>query len=281
MMTKDAVRWNIDIAASRMASTYLLESAHPLMQINQKPLTAAGRGIFGPPRMCSGVVGKNLMMSLRGKRALSVVLGTFGILVVVTAATQPSAREADGGRRIVSAQKEGQLCISAMTPEEFHAAYPQLLSWIQKTLGDYQNIAQPVASMQFARLPHYFDQSLLETVKFIAIERLPLPPLTAMGLNRFATFEQGNFDGITYLDRYFIKRTVVTEEALHFHELIHVIQWRLLGPERFLSAYVNGLDEFGYENSPLEKMAYDAEALFKQSSIFDAEKFVAERLGCL
>jgi hypothetical protein len=29
-------------------------------------------------------------------------------------------------------------------------------------------------------------------------------------------------------------------------ELIHVIQWRLLGRERFLVAYANGLDEFGY-----------------------------------
>ena len=50
---------------------------------------------------------------------------------------------------------------------------------------------------------------------------------------------------------------MVTEEAIHFHELIHVIQWRLLGPEDFLKSYANGLDEFGYENSPLEKMAYD------------------------
>ncbi len=69
------------------------------------------------------------------------------------------------------------------------------------------------------------------------------------------------------------------EEALHFHELIHVIQWRLLGPERFLVDYANGLDEFGYENSPLEKMAYDAEGSFRRSSpVFNAEKFVAERL---
>ena len=71
-----------------------------------------------------------------------------------------------------------------------------------------------------------------------------------MGLSRFAAFEQGNFDGITYEDRYFIKRTVMTEETLHFHELIHVIQWRLLGPAGFLAAYANGLDEFGYEKQP-------------------------------
>jgi hypothetical protein len=201
------------------------------------------------------------MMSPRSKWAFSTVVGAFGMMALV-AATHRSAL----------AQK--------MAPDEFRAAYPQLLGWIQKTLGVYENEAQPVASMHFARLPQYFDQSLLETVKFIAIERLPMPPLTAMGLNRFAAFEQGNFDGITYLDRYFIKRTVVTEEALHFHELIHVIQWRLLGPEDFLVAYANGLDEFGYENSPLEKIAYDAETLFKQSSqVFDAEKFVAERLS--
>jgi hypothetical protein len=209
------------------------------------------------------------MMSPRSKRALSTVVGAFGMMAIV-AATHRSAL----------AQKDRQLCFSAMAPDEFRAAYPQLLGWIQKTLGVYENEAQPVASMHFARLPQYFDRSLLETVKFIAIDRVPLPPLSAMGLGRFAAFEEGDFRGITYLDRYFIKRTVVTNEALHFHELIHVIQWRLLGPEGFLRAYANGLDEFGYENSPLEKMAYDAETLFKHSpAIFDVEKFVAERLG--
>jgi hypothetical protein len=44
--------------------------------------------------------------------------------------------------------------------------------------------------------------------------------------------------------------------------LIHVIQWQSLGPERFLKTYAEGLERFGYENSPLEKMAYEAEDLF-------------------
>jgi hypothetical protein len=169
-----------------------------------------------------------------------------------------------------------------MTPEEFRIAYPKVQAWIQKTLAANEKDAQPVTSMHFVRLPLYFSPSLLETAKFIAIDRLPLPPLSAMGLGRFAAFEQGDFNAITYLDRYFIKQTMVNEEAIHFHELIHVIQWRLLGPEGFLRAYANGLDEFGYENSPLEKMAYDAEAAFRRSSpIFDAEKFVEEHVGHL
>ena len=187
----------------------------------------------------------------------------------------------DGYRKgIVTSRKTTGTC--RLTPEEFHTAYPKLQAWIQKTLKFYENNAKPVASMHFVRLPLYFDPSLLETAKFVAIDRLPMPPLSEMGLSRFAVFEQGDFSGITYLNRYFIKQTVVTEEAIHFHELIHVIQWRLLGPEDFLAAYANGLDEFGYENSPLEKMAYNAEAAFKRTSpIFDAEKFVAEQLGRL
>jgi hypothetical protein len=169
-----------------------------------------------------------------------------------------------------------------MTPEEFRTAYPKLRMWIEKTLALYEESARPVTSMHFVRLPLYFDKHLLETVKFVAVDRVPMPPLAAMGLGRFAAFVQGNVDGITYEDRYFIKQTVVTEEPLHFHELIHVIQWRLLGPAGFLAAYANGLDEFGYENNPLEKMAYEAEASFRRSSaIFDPERFVAEHLGRL
>jgi len=196
-----------------------------------------------------------------------------------TAETDPEEAFGDGYRKssIISRKAIGTC---RLTPEEFHTAYPKLRAWIQKTLEFYEENAKAVAAMHFVRLPLYFDASLLETAKFIAIDRLPMPPLSAMGLSRFAVFEQGDFSGITYLNRYFIKQTVVTEEAIHFHELIHVIQWRLLGPEDFLAAYANGLDEFGYENSPLEKMAYDAEAAFRRPSpIFDAEKFVAEQLG--
>jgi hypothetical protein len=202
-------------------------------------------------------------------------------ILMSTVETDPEETFSDGYRKsIIISRKTTGTC--RLTPEEFRTAYPKLRAWIQKTLEFYEKNAKPVASMHFVRLPLYFDPSLLETAKFIAIDRLPMPPLSEMGLSRFAIFEQGDFNGITYLDRYFIKQTVVLEEAIHFHELIHVIQWRLLGPEDFLAAYANGLDEFGYENSPLEKMAYDAEAAFKRSfPIFDAEKYVAEQLGRL
>ena len=44
--------------------------------------------------------------------------------------------------------------------------------------------------------------------------------------------------------------------------MIHVIQWQSLGTRTDLKTDAEGLERFGYENSPLEKMAYEAEAIY-------------------
>jgi hypothetical protein len=166
-----------------------------------------------------------------------------------------------------------------MTDEEFAAAYPPIMSWIRKTLANYRDSAESVASVGFLRLPLYFGTELLETTKVVRLDRVPVPPLSAFGLQRFNEFERGDYDGITYLDTIFIKRSRAADEELHFHELIHVVQWRLIGPERFLALYADGLDTFGYHNSPLEKMAYSAQNDFAQGSrIFRAETLVTQQL---
>jgi hypothetical protein len=169
-----------------------------------------------------------------------------------------------------------------MTPQEFETAFPKVMSWIQRTLIAYEKVVRPVASMNFRRLPLYFSRAQLEAAKFVAVNRIPLPPLSSLGLRRFKEFERGDYDGITYLDTYFLKRRVAGEESLHFHELIHVVQWRLLGAEFFITLYAGGLEKYGYRNNPLEKIAYDAQELFDRSSaVFNAEKFVSDRLSAL
>ena len=169
-----------------------------------------------------------------------------------------------------------------MTPQEFQTIYPHVIGWIQKTLAAQEHTARTVAGLRFARLPLYFGLDLLENTKVVVVDRVPVPPLSALGLSRFAAFEQGDYDGITYLDTFFLKHTRSGDEGLYFHELIHVVQWALLGPERFLALYADGLETFGYRDSPLECMAYEGELAFRQSNeIFDAKKFVAQRLNAM
>jgi hypothetical protein len=167
-----------------------------------------------------------------------------------------------------------------MSPEEFAKVYPPLLEWIRTTLTANARAARSVASHGFSRLPLYFSENTLSCTKVVLVDPLPMPPLSSMGLARFADFERGDFDGITYIDTVFLKPTQSNNENMHFHELVHVIQWRLLGPDRFLLSYANGLECFGYRKSPLEAMAYDAETAFASSTAtFNVEKMVAEKLG--
>ena len=99
----------------------------------------------------------------------------------------------------------------------------------------------------------------------VAVERVPVPPLTAIGLPEFSDFEHGDYAGITFKDTYFVRATEINNESLHFHELVHVVQWVYLGVDNFLLAYAAGLVANGYRTSPLEAMAYDLQAYFDQN----------------
>jgi hypothetical protein len=167
-----------------------------------------------------------------------------------------------------------------MTPDRFRDTYPLILNWIRQTLATHAPQARPVAAFGFPRLPAYFSREVLVSAKVVVVEVVPFPPLTAMGLPEFADFENMDAGGITYLDTFFVKEGLADEEPLHFHELTHVIQWRLLGLERFLAAYADGLERFGYRDSPLEAMAYRLDSLFRQRRPpFDAESVVRQNLA--
>ena len=167
-----------------------------------------------------------------------------------------------------------------MPPEEFKAVFRLINAWIDDTLASYKGVAESVDSLEFKRLPKYFSSELLGSAKVVLVDRVPVPPLSSLGLSQFTAFENSEYDGITYKDTFFVKRTRAQSESLHFHELVHVIQWGILGPEQFLAFYADGLAKYGYRHSPLEVMAYDAQAAFDDESqnAFSVEAMVADKL---
>ncbi len=98
--------------------------------------------------------------------------------------------------------------------------------------------------------------------------------------NDAVTFESGVL---------FDREASLTHETL-FHELVHVIQYRLLGVDEFLRQYVNGWmagrDRFladpqrRYERVPLEQMAFALQAEYAQDHtiVFSVEDAVRDRL---
>lgn len=140
---------------------------------------------------------------------------------------------------------------------------PQERGWILKTLEQHKSLARPLASYGFTRLPQFYSADTLASAVVVEVPRVPVPPLADMGLPEFAEFQNGNYAGITYLTTYFLAANETRHESLHFRELVHVIQWQHLGPDRFLAAYAAGyILAGGYRENPLEVMAYNVQATF-------------------
>ncbi len=183
-------------------------------------------------RGCDGIIVPSIAAMLSALPALSAVHQTYsaalrGRLIFSTASAPNPFKLAPGLRRshadVDYAQRGnsgknragkirsaggsgGERC--GMSPEEFAKFYPPLIDWIRKTLTASAPVAQTVASRGFPRLPRYFTQQTLASAKVVLVDALPIPPLSSMGLTRFADFERGSFDGITYLDTFFLWKPV-------------------------------------------------------------------------
>lgn len=157
---------------------------------------------------------------------------------------------------------------------------PEVLAWIDRTLAAHVGRARPVAEGAFERLGDYYTAALLASSQVIPIPRVPAPPLSALGLAGFEDFERMEAAGITYRSSFFVRHGYEEDESLHFHELVHVVQWRHLGPDRFIVAYALGhLLSGGYRTNPLEVMAYDLQAEFDRGAAgFDVAARVVPEL---
>jgi hypothetical protein len=142
---------------------------------------------------------------------------------------------------------------------------PRVLRWIDDLLAQHRPLAQRVDSLAFPRLSAFYAAGTLRHAHVVEVDDIPMPPLGMLGLHEFAELEGMQAEGITYRDVYFVRRDRADDEALHFHELVHIVQWRLLGPEQFLLAYASGYARHGhYGSNPLEQIAFELQADFEE-----------------
>ncbi len=170
-----------------------------------------------------------------------------------------------------------------MSLQQLQQKLPDVRAWIDRTLAAHAAQARPVVDLGFPRLGSYYSPTLLVSTKVIAVAKVPAPPLASMGLTGFDEFENLDAAGITYLSSFFVRHGYERDESLHFHELVHVVQWQHLGPERFIMAYALGhLLSGGYRTNPLEEMAYRLQARFDQHAPpFDVAAIVHPELDRL
>jgi hypothetical protein len=140
-------------------------------------------------------------------------------------------------------------------------ALPEMARWIDRLHAQHARLALPAREVAPVRIAGYFPPALLDAARVVRGEALPFPPVAEYGLPEFAGMATPDMAGITFGHMYFV-RAEDPAGGVHFHELVHVVQWKTLGVAEFLATYAVGLAQHSYEASPLESIAFWLEGQF-------------------
>ena len=154
--------------------------------------------------------------------------------------------------------------------------------WMAQMLAAYTDQMQSVAAAGFDILKQYFPEDLLERFQRVVVDRCPVPPLAALGIPQLAEIENWDLKGIPWENTIFIRRDLSQWDAVHFHEILHLIQWQSLGVDRYLTAWAIGTIIHGYRANPLEEMAFRLQTRFEFEEIpFDVVSEVTREVARL
>ena len=129
-----------------------------------------------------------------------------------------------------------------------------------------------------ARLRTYFVATDLDRVRILETDRLPIAALPFRRTARrigLDVLDPAQIAAITF--DHVIAAQQPLRPGLLFHELVHVVQFRLLGVTRFARLYTRGFLSTGsYAGIPLERCARDLERRFETDLVpFDVASEVA------
>ncbi|MFQ5526684.1 MAG: hypothetical protein ACE5GX_10525 [Thermoanaerobaculia bacterium] len=136
--------------------------------------------------------------------------------------------------------------------------------WIQSQRDRHRPRARPLAAEDRRHFEAYFPERILDQVRLRVVDRFENPEF-------FSVFDQVGepypMDLRTASGMALIDTVLITENAfrgrarrrLLFHELVHVVQYDVLGLESYMDLYVDGWERGGrrYHGIPHERQAYE------------------------
>ena len=154
----------------------------------------------------------------------------------------------------------------------------QIERWIDQTNTQYTSQRQSCTIFE-KKFAGYFPADFLNSSYFVVVETVPKPDLPQLRhMKAVVDFLDQPDDGITYKNTYYVARGYESCEALHFHELVHIAQWKELGETAFIQRYISELNNYGYASAPLEDMAYKLQGCFEKSQPIDILQYVKQHL---
>ena len=151
-----------------------------------------------------------------------------------------------------------------LTPGQVAELVSNVALFIEDQRITHAPTSRPLSEAQRASVAVHFPADVLDHARLTLVKHLQNPPfyveLERIGLQNLPQFKR--MAAITFID------VIVSQDeftpSLLFHELVHVVQYRELGVQKFAEFYVRGfLDTGEYLSIPLERVAYHLEGLFR------------------
>lgn len=158
-------------------------------------------------------------------------------------------------------------------------ALPRVEQWIDDLHTSHRGESVRTSDLRFRRLAAHFPASLLTSTRVALVPKIPFPPVSEYGLPEFDAMANMPMAGITFRDMYFVQPSS-SSESVHFHELVHVVQWARLGVRDFLLTYALGIVLHGYAGSPLEAIAFELQGQFERKTPVGSVVDRIERHAC-
>ena len=161
--------------------------------------------------------------------------------------------------------------------------------WVQAQRDHHRPCARPLAAAERAALEPFFEGHILDIAR---VGRVPIvenpgfyEELEARGVS--VPLDFADSEGITFVDTVLISQEHHPQDPpqlpLLFHELVHAVQYSLLGRDTFVERYVRGWAEAGqdYSANPLERSADQLQERYKAEPrrAFSVEAEVRRHLG--
>lgn len=145
--------------------------------------------------------------------------------------------------------------------------------WAESRRDKYRSAGRKLEEHERDELKNFFGPEILHKTR---IKRVPIienpdfyAALSKMGIPE--PMDLTTAAGITYIDTVLISERYVTHQSqwlpLIFHELVHIVQYEVLGVQKFMEQYVFGWANhgFSYASIPLEKDAFDLASKYESN----------------
>ena len=156
---------------------------------------------------------------------------------------------------------------------------PMVARYIEGQRDRLARVAMPLPEPTKLRLRQHFTDFDLDRVRVVQADPLPIPDPPLYAILRWLRLD---IPGPSSVAAITFDHLIATREEvglpLLFHELVHVVQFRLLGVKAFSRLYVKGFFAGGgYHGIPLERCAFEMEQRYVMGKEpFDVEVEIAK-----